>query len=263
MATVKEIFACLDRLAPVETKMDFDNVGFLAGFGDTIVTRAVAALDITSEVIDEAAEADAQLIVSHHPMFFSLKRVTDDDPTGARVARLLRAGLSAICMHTNLDAAEQGVNYALARAAGIRDAQLLTVEGTDSTGRDYSCARWGHLERPMTMEEYLPFIKAALNTRGLRYYDAGRPVSRIATVGGSGGSYLQDACARGCDTLLTADVKYDVFLEAKELGMNLIDGDHFCTENLVVPLLRDKLAEGFPGVEVLISRRHGQTARFF
>ena len=263
MATVKDVFAFLNALAPVETKMDFDNVGFLAGFGDTQVTRIITALDVTSEVVAEAAGLGAELIVSHHPMFFSLKSVTDCDPTGARVAALLRSGISAICMHTNLDAAVNGVNDTLARAAGIENASLLTVEGTDSSGREYSCARYGELSQPVRMDAYLRFLKDVLKTNGLRYYDAGRPVHRVATVGGSGGSYLHDAYEKGCDTLLTADVKYDVFLEAKELHMNLIDGDHFCTENLVVPVLRERLSGGFPDIDVRISSRHCQTARFF
>ena len=263
MATVKDIFAFLNGLAPVETKMDFDNVGFLAGFGGAQVNRIVTALDITSEVVAEATETGAELIVSHHPLFFSLKSVTDCDPTGARVTSLLRNGISAICMHTNLDAAVDGVNDTLARAVGIENAALLTAEGTDSSGRAYSCARWGELPQPIGMEAYLHFLKGSLKTNGLRYYDAGRPVHRLATVGGSGGSYLHDAYEKGCDTLLTADIKYDVFLEAKELGMNLIDGDHFCTENLVVPVLRERLSCGFPEIDVRISSRHSQTACFY
>ena len=113
------------------------------------------------------------------------------------------------------------------------------------------------------MEEFLPFCKEKLHTNGLRYYDAGCAVKKLAVLGGSGGSSLVEAWRAGCDTYLTADVKYGVFLQARELGINLIDGDHFCTENPVIPVLAERLREAFPQTEFILSDRHGQTARFF
>ncbi len=71
------------------------------------------------------------------------------------------------------------------------------------------------------------------------------------------------AISAGCDTFVTSDLKYDHFLQAKELGLNLIDADHFCTENVVVPVIERLLKERYPQLEVRISRVHGQTAQFF
>lgn len=72
-----------------------------------------------------------------------------------------------------------------------------------------------------------------------------------------------DAIAAGCDTYVTSDIKYNSFLDAKELGINLIDADHFCTENVVVPVLSDKLADRFEDVSFAVSSAHKQTAQFF
>lgn len=263
MATVNEIFDHLNKFAPVERKMDFDNVGFLVGKGESEVSKILVALDITDEVVQEAIEVGAQLIVSHHPMFFSLKNVNDATSTGRRIVDLIANGISAICMHTNLDAADGGVNDALACTVGLNDMEILVSEGTDSNGIEYCCGRVGVLRRPTDMSSYLEKVKSSLKTNGLRYYDSGNPVNKIAVVGGSGGSYLEQAFSAGCDTIITADVKYDVFLRAKELGMNIIDGDHFCTENVVVPVLRRVLEFGIPEVEVVISEKHGQTVKFF
>jgi len=263
MATVGEIFRSLAEFAPVERKMDFDNVGFLVGFENAIVERALVALDITDDVVGEAIETGAQLIVSHHPLFFQLKSVTDTDRIGRKVTALLKHGISAICMHTNLDAASGGVNDALAKAAGLEDAEILHAEGEDSSGQKYSCNRVGRLPRPMRIREYLPFLKERLGANGLRYHDAGREVSLVAVVGGSGGGELEHAIRYGCDTFITSDIKYDTFLAAKEAGVNLIDADHFCTENVVVPVLERLLKERFPEVLSTISKRHCQTAQFY
>ena len=80
-------------------------------------------------------------------------------------------------------------------------------------------------------------------------------------MGGSGGSYLPAALRAGCDTLITADVKYDVFLTAAESGINLIDADHFCTENTVIPVVTEYLKKQFPLLPIVTSERHKQTAK--
>jgi putative NIF3 family GTP cyclohydrolase 1 type 2 len=119
------------------------------------------------------------------------------------------------------------------------------------------------LGSPVPLGEYLALLKGSLNANGLRYHDAGRAVRHIAVVGGSGGDYLRRAFDAGCDTFVTGDAKYDVFLLAKELGVNLIEADHFCTENTVIPALHKLLGEKFPDARFEISSRHGQTAKFF
>ena len=255
MTTVGDIFAFLNEKAPVAAKMDFDNVGLLVGRSDRPVTRILTALDITDEVIEEAHAMAAELIVSHHPLFFELKAVTDGSWEGQRALELAENGIAAICMHTNLDAAQGGVNDALTAALGGRVEAVLEPE----TG----IGRIGELPHEVPFSDFLPFVKKQLASNGLRYHAAGRPVKRLAVCGGSGGGEIGLAAAAGCDTYVTADVKYNQFLEAKHLGLNLIDADHFCTENVVVPVLYGWLSEAFPDVDVRMSALHGQTARFF
>ena len=273
MTTVNDVYEYLNEIAPVEMKMDFDNIGLLVGAAEADASRILVSLDITNDVITEAIEYGAGLIVSHHPLFFTLTSVTNADTTGAKILRLISGGISAICMHTNLDAARGGTGDALAAAAGIvrsgvekageAGAALLSEDGRLETGEAYSYGRVGYLEKPCSMDEYLGMLRQTLKTDGLRYYSAGRDVHKIAVVGGSGGGELQHAISQGCDTFVTADIKYDVFLEAKERGVNLIDGDHYCTENLVIGPVAEKLRSAFPGAEVRVSSTHTQTVRFY
>ncbi|MCL2152880.1 MAG: Nif3-like dinuclear metal center hexameric protein [Oscillospiraceae bacterium] len=267
MTTVNDVKDYLFSIASLEMKAGFDNVGFLVGRGGASIAKILVSLDITNEVISEAMDIGASLIVSHHPMFFSLNSVTDADITGNQIVSMLSGGLSAICMHTNLDAARDGVNDTLAVKIGIaskdEEVELLSEDGRLSTGEVFSYGRVGHLKHPHSMVEYLEILKTALNANGLRYHDAGREVYKVAIVGGSGGDMIAHAVTKGCDTFITADIKYHVFLQAKEYGINLIDGDHFCTENVVIDVLADKLGAAFPDTEVAISRRHAQTAMFY
>ena len=258
MATVKDVWNLLDRKAPFRTQMDFDNAGFLVGRGDQQVTRVLVALDITPEVIREAAEKGCQLILAHHPVIFHpVKALTDQSATGRVLLALAEGRMAAICAHTNLDAVMEGVNCCLARRLELSDLEQLHQDGLDHEGRPYGIGRVGTAHRPgMTAGEYAAFVKEKLGAASVRYADGGKPVRRVAVGGGSCGSMLADAAARGCDTFVTADVKHDQYIEAKAMGITLMDAGHFATENVVCPPLADYLAGEFPGVRVERSRRH-------
>ena len=237
MNTIKEIYEKLCELAPLSLQLPYDNSGFLVGRADIPVHNVLLSLDITGEVIEEAQERGAELIISHHPVIWDpLKHVTD------------------ISMHTNLDIARGGVNDVLLSLLGGRNGCCFEEE---------NCGRMGYLEKAVSMQNFLLLCKERLQTNGLRYYDAGRQVEKIAVLGGSGGGKLLDAYRAGCDTYVTADVKYSVFLLAREVGINLIDGDHFCTENPVMYVLAEKLRAAFPDIRFAVSSRHTQTARFY
>lgn len=263
MTATAEILSFLETIAPTKTKLSFDNVGLLAGERYKKVTKVLAALDITEDVIAEAEELGAELIVAHHPLIFTpLKRVTDEDQEGRLVIRLIRSGICVICMHTNLDVASSGVNDALAQRLGICNAEILHTEGISPEGVPYGLGRIGTLQEPVSLETFCLRAKEALGCGGLRCYEAGRPAFRIGAGGGACGDLLEEAAVRGCDTFLTADVKYSVFLEAAALGVNLVDAGHYPTEDVVVPVLVRRMGEAFPGLEVKKSLRHREIIRY-
>lgn len=264
MKTVKDIFDFLNTLAPVQLKMSFDNVGILAGNENSPVKKCLLALDITDDVIDEAIALRADVIVSHHPLIFhELKSVVESDLVGRKLIKLIKNDISAVCMHTNLDIAQGGVNDALMSALGGTVSGFLERCGIDSEQIPVGCGRIGELAESVDLQSFLSVCKCALKTNGLRYHDAGLPVKRLAVMGGSGGDCIALAKSLGCDTYVTADIKYNGFLDAKEIGINLIDADHFCTENVIIPVLHEKLSEKFEDVEFIISEVHGQTAQFY
>ena len=264
MVTVGQIYDVLNTLAPVRYQMDFDNSGFLVGDRNAEVRMVTAALDITDAVIDEAISLHADLIVSHHPLLFHpLRNVRAEDLTGRKVLALAKHGISAICMHTNLDIADGGVNDALMHTLNAEITGLLEPAGADVFGQPLGCGRIGHINEPMSLEAFLQCLTDCLHVSGLRFVDGGKAVQKLAVCGGSGGNMLELAYEAGCDTFVTADVKYDRFLAAKELGVNLIDADHFCTENVVIPVLAETIQSAFPSVEVFISQALRQTTQFY
>ena len=258
MATVKDFYGLIDQIAPFSTQESFDNAGFLAGRGDRPVEKVLVALDVTEAVVSEAVDWGAQLIVAHHPVIFQpAKSVTDETTVGRVLLALVENKIAAICAHTNLDAAQGGVNDCLARALELTDVGQLCQAGEDAQGRPYGIGRTGTAHRPgLSAAEYAAFVKEKLGSASVRFADGGRPVEKVAVGGGACGSMMEDALAQGCDTFVTADLKYNNFLDAQALGLNLMDAGHFPTENVVCAPLARRLSEAFPEVDVRLSEVH-------
>ena len=256
MATVHDILTYLETLAPRSMKMDWDNVGLLCGSRSAEVTKVLVALDPFEHVCREAAELGAELIVTHHPLIFqALKSITDETSIGRSIQLLCREGISAVNAHTNLDCAEGGVNDVLSDTLGL--VNVSTVPG-DSHG----LLRMGEVPE-QDLAGFLASVKEKLGCDGLRYVESGKPVRKVAVGGGSCADCMQDALAAGCDTFVTADVRYNQFREAYELGLNLIDAGHFATENPAAAYLAEKIAAAFPNVEVKISETHRDCMKFY
>ena len=254
MPTVHDIESALYALAPKALAAEWDNVGLLAGSADREGRSVLVALDITEPVVEEAERMGADLIVSHHPVIFHpVKSITDRDPSGRLLIRLVRSGTGAVCMHTNLDAAQGGVNDALASALGLQDAAPVAEGGI---------ARIGTLPETMALPGFLARVRNALRPNGIRYVDGGRPIRKAAVGGGACGDFLWEAAALGCDAFVTADLKYNHFLDAGALGLTVIDAGHFPTEDVVCPVVVRYLREKFPGVQVEKSAVHREVIQY-
>ena len=263
MTTVGDILKYMESLAPTYMKMDWDNVGLLCGSKATPVTKVLVALDPFEGVCREAAQWGAQLIVTHHPVIFQApKAITDETSVGRSILQLCAHGISTINAHTNLDCAPGGVNDVLAKKLALVNVQVVDPEGTDENGNEWGLLRMGEVpEQPL--DAFLNRVKTLLGCEGLRYVDGGKPVRKVAVGGGSCAGEMLDALRAGCDTFVTADVKYNQFWDARDLGLNLIDAGHFPTENPVVPVLAEKIAAAFPEIEVKISETHTDCMKYY
>ena len=242
MPTVREIEQALFRLAPKEGALDWDNVGQLLGDPDREIRRVLVALDITEAVADEAIAQGCQLIVSHHPVmnckWLPVQSVRQDTPQGHLLLKILKNDLSAICMHTNLDAAEGGVNDTLAALLGLRDTAVF-ADG---------CGRIGTVD-PTTAAALARLCAEKLGAH-VQYVEAARPVVRVAEVSGAGGSYWQEALALGADCLVTGEASHHAACDARRCGLGLVVAGHWGTEHPIAAVLAEKLAAAFPALRV-------------
>lgn len=265
MRTVNEIKTALFELAPAYMKESWDNVGLLCGRGDRAVETVLIALDPFPEVAREARQRGAQLLVTHHPLIFpvsgSFHAVNDESIIGRTILDLAENRIAAVNIHTNLDSAPGGVNDVLAEIMGLSNIQVLVPAGEDGQGRAYGLGRYGDVT-PCELSFFLSLVKERLSCGGLRYTNGGKPVKKVAVGGGSCGEFLKNAVSLGCDTFITADVKYNQFADAKELGINLIDAGHFPTEAPVCKYLAGQLRKRFPDLHILESEANRDCVQF-
>lgn len=254
MTTVKSVLDFLNTIAPQELAMDWDNPGLQAGSPGACVRRILVALDPFEDVCREAAQWGADMIVTHHPLIFHpLKNVTDETPVGRCLRLLLKNDISLWSGHTNLDVAPGGVNDVLAQTLGLQNIQSIPPE---------NLLRWG-LVPQQSLTDILSMVKSKLGCTYLRYTDGEKPCHRIAVGGGACASEMRWALDSGCDTFVTADVKYNQFWDAADCGLNIIDAGHFYTENPVCSMLCAALQQAFPDLEVRSSQIHRDCMKFF
>ncbi len=242
---VNEIYDFLDGKYPFSLQEDWDNSGFLVNSLQAC-SNILLALDITNSVVQEAVYKEADLIISHHPVIFHpLKKIDAGNP----VYKLIEHNIDAICMHTNLDIAEGGTNTAIVKKIAEK-VGISSTEPLEDGGFGYII----ELKENADTYEFAGILKDIFGLKRIRLSKKyNEYVSRIAICSGSGGSLLALAEKKGCNALITGDVKHDVWIDADNHNFTVFDCGHFYTENIVLWELRRVLEEKFPLLDIEIA----------
>ena len=244
MATVKSIYEFLDKIAPFNTALEFDNCGLLVGDFNKEADKVLLTLDITKNVVEEAREIGAQLIISHHPIIFkSLSEIRFN----STVHLLSKFEISAICAHTNLDIAPKGVNFCLAEKLALSNLEMLVYEENQPLGLI------GELQSNMDPKEFALHIKNKLGCKGLRYTATDKKIKKVAVCSGSGGEFVIEAMKKGADAFVTGEIKHSQILKANEENLIIVDAGHYKTENVITEPLKNELEKHFSNVEFFIT----------
>ena len=236
--TVTDICLFMNELAPVKYAESWDNPGLLLGHLAQHVHKIMVALDLSPEVAEQAIEQECDIIITHHPYYFSLPKTLAVTDTKMEVLyELIKHDIALYAAHTNLDAAKGGVNDVLAARLGLDEVTEIPRKDCPEQG----LARIGVLDEPMALKDFAAKVRDDLGAEHLTYAGGDEPVYKVAVVGGSGADFMEDALAAGADTLVTGDLKYHVAQKALNLGLNVVDGTHQLTESPVVDKLEQVL----------------------
>jgi dinuclear metal center YbgI/SA1388 family protein len=257
-----DLTAEIERFAPPKIQESWDNSAWQINLRPAEVKRVLVTLEITSDLIDEAINAGADTILTHHPLFFMpMKNIDKSSFEGGYTAALIRAGISVYSAHTSFDASHGGMNDALAEICGLEkvkpflpDVELDVPEGivADGTeigyeGEDTPIARSGELEESLPFWQYTEIVARRIGMEG-RVKTVGDPekhVRRVVVCGGAGGDYVPSVIEQGFDLYITSDIKHHQAQWAKERGLCLIDGGHYGTEKHFVQVAAANLRTAF------------------
>lgn len=248
MYTVKDIFAAMDVIAPMKNLHKGDNSGLLVGDENAPVTKVLFALDITCEVVREAIEIGAEVIVAHHPVIFHpLYTLEDSNPA----CLALKHGIACICFHSPLDMADGGINDIIFDMLNpqlkLKKQAVLEPVHPDGRGYGWVCS----LGNEIMPDKLGALLKDIFGNKVVRYTNSGRIVKKIAFCSGGAGGNLPLAIEHGADAYVTGDVKHDQWITARNSGIALYDCGHFHTEDIVIPYLINRFGEVFSGLELI------------
>ena len=246
---VKDVTKVIEDFAPLSIQEGWDNSGLCIGSPEAPVTSVLLGLDCTPELVDEAIECGAEMIVTHHPLIFSgLKKISPEDQVGEAVIKAIKAGISIYAAHTSADKVIAGVSGAMAARLGLQNVSILDEDG-EGTGLGVV----GDLPQPLSAEDALALVKERFSLKAMR---TSRPVegkiSRVAMCGGSGGSLIKAAAASGAQLYISGDISYHNFFTRE--GFMIMDIGHYESEIEIVDILFSLLRKNFPTFAVRITQ---------
>ena len=233
MTTVQELKDILFEIAPADLAEEWDNVGIMVDSGKE-TDSILFALDCTDAVLDEAKQKGCGIVVTHHPFIFhGVKTIS----AGTALYSAVHEDISVLSIHTNYDAAVNGVNDVLSERLELDDVTDAGPMGRKGYVKD----------GPVDLCSFCAFVKERLNILYVDVADAGQKVHKVMVLGGSGGDFLTIAKEQGCDTLVTGEASHHDAIDARAMGINLIAAGHYATENPSIPnlcrMVQERLGE--------------------
>ena len=258
--TILDIAGAIEEKAPLSIQEHWDISGWQATPmppATTECTGVMLCLDVTTDVVDEAASRGCNLIVSHHPLLFkAIRSLTGATPAERAMMRAIALGIDIYSAHTSLDSApEAGVSIRLARQLGLTDISPLAPSASlPGAGLGAVGTIAGG---PVSFDGFIALVKHAYSAPAVRA-TAGPArldkdgVSRVALCSGSGGEFISDAIAAGADAYVSSDIRYHDFLDFGR-SILLVDTCHWESEICTKSIFSEIISQKFPNFAVNIA----------
>lgn len=243
---------------PKEDAESWDRTGLLVGDRSKSVTGVACALDPTISAIEEAAEAGANVLLTHHPAFL------DPPPSfgpaasvalnpGAGVYRAIELGVALMNFHTALDVSAEAQRM-LPGMLGLR--LLDIVEKLESDPRKGYGQLCSFAEENLTLSQLASRCTSVFERQPRVWGDAAKTLKTVVTCTGSAGSCGREALRMHADCLIAGEVKYHDALDLSAAGLAIIDLGHDASELPFANVLaRAACDAGVPGEGVIIVGR--------
>jgi len=256
MPKIRDIYSTINAAFPFSEAESWDNSGLLVE-NDKEISKILVSLDATCEIVLEAIEKGADLIITHHPVIFNpLKSLSLSNPS----VMALKNNIGIISAHTNYDvgylSADSMFSELLAECMHFREEGILDI--TQENPQPHGFGRYGRLSKPLSALEFAELLKQSLKCDCLRYTDSGRLIRKVAFCCGGGSEYISKAVDDGFDAYITSDVKHSAFIDANNNSLSLFAPTHYQMEKPAMKNMTDFIKSHFADCEVLESEKESE-----
>ena len=218
VVTLAQVVCQLETLYPLRYAENWDHPGLIIGNPLQTIRHIYCAVDPSLDVVREAIKWGADLLITHHPLWFRPTHTISGTGHRGAVANLLIKNHCALWVgHTNADAAYRGVSEALADKLGVLDQKPIAPIDDPTSAHKVGEGRVGHLAEPMSLLQFAQRVNAVIppTRRGIDVAgDLHMPVQRVAVLGGSGDSLFNEVRAANVDVYVTSDLRHHPVLDA-------------------------------------------------
>lgn len=225
----RELKTLLESNFPVKYALQGDNTGFLIGDLEAEVHHVYVAVDATEEVIQDAIDAGADFLLTHHPMIFRpMSKITSEDFQGRKVIKLIQNKIAYMVTHTNYDSCRMA--ELAAKRMGLKDCQVLE-EVAD--GKGIGCT--GMLPEKMSLRACGQLVKQQFQIPSVRYFGSGEQmVERVSICPGSGRSTIGACHEQKAQVLITGDIDHHTGIDQADDQLPIIDAGHYGIEHIYI-----------------------------
>lgn len=251
---VKDVVLALEKFSPLPLQESFDNSGLQVGLTETKVSGALLCLDVTEKVVEEAIEKGCNVIVSHHPLIFhKLAHITQETFVQRIVYKAIQNNIAIISMHTNLDNAQNGVNFKIAQKLPLQNVQFLGTQ-KQVDGLIGASGVIGNFETPMAADDFVLLLKRTFDVECLQCNELlRRNISSVAICGGSGAFMLKEAVNAGADAFITGEMSYHDYFDWEQKIQIAVMG-HYQSEQYTTEILQEIILQACPTVPCFIAQ---------
>lgn len=216
----KKLIRKLWKMFPLKiAKKYHDYVGLMVSHVHESTNKIVLCLDVSNEVISQAINEKADLIISHHPFIYGKKKFVLNDPLKKEMyEKLEKANIPVYSFHTNFDEGKNGMNDALAQKLELNDIAPIN---------NLPMARKGKLSSSMDVHD---FVKYALEKLNLDYgqllVGEKKIINMVGILGGAGSREYSFAYEDNCDIYISGDTPYHIRKEIIEKKLTYLNLDH-------------------------------------
>ena len=249
------MLSALEQFAPLPLQESWDNAGLQLGLTEAEVSGALLCLDVNEAIIDEAIAKGCNLVVSHHPLLFrGLKQISGADYVQRTVIKAIKHDIVVVSMHTNMDNAQDGVNWKIAEKLGLNNLTFLAPSPLANAGGEASGSGVvGELPQPMVADVFIEVVKRLFGVACAHCNELlRRPITKVAICGGAGDFLLPDAVRLGADAFITGEMHYHQFFGYEQQLQICVIG-HYQSEQYTAEIFRDIIVKACPGVRTEIA----------